>query len=78
MKRILLGMALLCLCAGFALGQRTVSGKVTGDQGEGLIGVTVTAPGTNAGTQTDINGDFRLNVSENAAALRFTYTGYMT
>jgi len=71
-------MALLCLCAGFALGQRTVSGKVTGDQGEGLIGVTVTAPGTNAGTQTDINGDFRLNVSENAAALRFTYTGYMT
>ena len=78
MKNSLLGMALLCLSATLAFGQRAVSGKVTSDQGEALIGVTVTAPGTNAGAKTDVDGAFRLSVPENASALRFSYTGFTT
>ncbi|MBK8921726.1 MAG: TonB-dependent receptor [Saprospirales bacterium] len=78
MKRILLGLALLFLSAGFAFGQRTVSGKVTSDQGEALIGVTVTAPGTRAGVQTDADGAFQLSIPDNASVLKFAYTGFMT
>ncbi|MCC6463410.1 MAG: TonB-dependent receptor [Saprospiraceae bacterium] len=78
MKNSLLGMALLCLSATLAFGQRAVSGKVTSDQGEALIGVTVTAPGTNAGAKTDVDGAYRLSVPDNAAALRFSYTGFTT
>lgn len=76
MNRILLGLAMLLFSAGIALGQRTVTGKVTDDNGEALIGVTVTAPGTRAGTQTDANGAFTLSIPQNAAALKFSYTGF--
>lgn len=76
MKRFLLALALLCVGAGFALGQRTVTGKVTDENGEPLIGATITIPGTNLGTKTDLDGAFRLNVPENATALKFSYTGY--
>lgn len=77
MKRILLGLAMLCISAGFALGQRVVTGKVTSDQGEALIGVTVTAPGTNAGAQTDVDGNYRLSLPTTAASVKFVYTGYV-
>ena len=76
MKRFLLALALLCVGAGFALGQRTVTGKVTDENGEALIGATITIPGTNLGTKTDLDGSFRLNVPANATALKFSYTGY--
>jgi TonB-linked SusC/RagA family outer membrane protein len=66
------------MSATLALAQRVVTGKVTDDQGEPLIGATVTAPGTSAGTITDINGMFRLaNVPADATALRITYTGFL-
>ncbi len=78
MNKLLLGLAMLLFSAGIALGQRTVTGKVTDDNGEALIGVTVTAPGTRAGTQTDANGAFTLSVPENASALKFSYTGFET
>lgn len=76
MKRFLLALALLCVGAGFALGQRTVTGKVTDENGEPLIGATITIPGTNLGTKSDLDGAFRLNVPANATALKFSYTGY--
>lgn len=76
MKKILLGLALLFLSSAVALGQRTITGKVMSEEGEPLIGVTITAPGTSAGTQTDINGVYRITVPENASALRFVYTGH--
>jgi TonB-dependent SusC/RagA subfamily outer membrane receptor len=78
MKQFLLGFALLLCSATVALAQRTISGKVTSDQGEALIGVTVTAPGTSAGTNTDVDGNYSINVSSSASVLRFTYTGHET
>ncbi len=77
MKQVLLGLALLLVSATLALAQRTVTGKVTDDTGEPLVGATVTAPGTSAGTTTDVSGMFRLSVPENAAALKFSYTGFL-
>lgn len=76
MNRILLGLAMILFSASMAIGQRTVTGKVTDDAGEALIGVTVTAPGTRAGTQTDVNGMYSLSVPANAVVLKFSYTGF--
>lgn len=78
MKQVLLGLALFLMSATLALAQRTVTGKVSDDQGEALIGATVTAPGTSAGAVTDVNGMFRIaNVPEDATVLKVTYTGFL-
>jgi len=76
MKKVLLGLALLLMSATLALAQRTVTGKVTDENGEALVGATVSAPGTTAGAITDINGVYRLDLPATATTLRFTYTGY--
>lgn len=41
-----------------AYAQRTVSGNVTDDLGEGLPGVNVVIKGTTTGTTTDIDGNY--------------------
>lgn len=76
MKKVLLGLALVLMSATLALAQRTVTGKVTDENGEALVGATVNAPGTAAGAVTDINGVYRLELPAAATTLRFTYTGY--
>ncbi|GGH06979.1 SusC/RagA family TonB-linked outer membrane protein [Mucilaginibacter phyllosphaerae] len=55
-----------------------VSGKVTGDNGEALVGVTVSEKGTTNGVATDVNGNFKLNVSSGNAVLVVKYIGYVT
>jgi len=77
MKQVLLGLALFFMSATLVLAQRTVTGKVTDDQGEPLIGATVTSPGTSAGAITDASGMFRLSLPENATVLKVTYTGFL-
>jgi len=77
MKQVLLGLALLLMSATLAMAQRAVTGKVTDDQGEPLIGATVTSPGFSAGTITDPNGMFRFSVPNEAVALKVTYTGFL-
>jgi TonB-dependent starch-binding outer membrane protein SusC len=77
MKQFLLGLAVLLLSASQALSQRNVTGKVTDDKGEPLIGATVVAPGTASGAITDVAGMFRLSISEKSTTLKVAYTGYL-
>lgn len=61
----------------------TVSGTVTDENGEQLIGVNVFIKGTSIGTTTDFNGFYFLNVTKqlekNAlSSLVFSYIGYET
>ena len=67
----------LCLLlAGFvAQAQTTVSGTVTDETGETLIGVNVLVVGTSTGTITDLDGKYELSVPD-GATLAFSYTGY--
>jgi len=78
MKRILLlCFALLSFISFEVIAQRTVSGKVTDESGEGLPGVNVLLKGTTTGTQTDLDGNYRLSVDD-GATLIYSYVGFET
>ena len=63
------------LCGTVAMAQSNVSGVVTDENGEPLIGVTVVEAGTQNATVTDIDGRYTLNVRP-GAKLNLTYVGY--
>jgi TonB-linked SusC/RagA family outer membrane protein len=68
---------LLSLFAVTAYAQRTVSGKVSsGEDNSPLPGVSVVVKGTSTGTTTDVDGNYRINVPENAT-LVFSYVGFL-
>ena len=78
--RRLLGTALfLLMCVPFALAQNQVkvTGKVTDDLGESMIGVSILEKGTTNGVVTDIDGNYTLSVNQ-GATLVFSYVGYVT
>lgn len=57
--------------------KQPVSGTVTDESGEPLVGVTVMVKNTSTGTTTDAQGHFQLSV-EPGATLVFSYLGYNT
>lgn len=61
-------------CTSFAFAQQ-VKGKVTGQNGEALVGVSVTIKGVNRGTQSDADGSYKLDVPNNST-LVFSFVGY--
>lgn len=72
------GLLLLLLCSVSLMAQeRTISGVVKDTGGETIIGANVIEKGTTNGTVTDIDGNFRLNVGNNAV-LQISYIGYLT
>lgn len=57
--------------------QATVSGTVTDENGDPLPGATVTVKGTSKGTVTDVKGNYRLEVDENAVLI-VSFVGFKT
>ncbi len=55
----------------------TVTGRVTGDDGQGLPGVNVLIKGSSTGTTTDASGNYTLSVPDNNAVLVFSFIGYV-
>lgn len=58
--------------------EKTISGLVTDESGEPLIGVTVMVKGTRIGTTTNLDGVFTLKIPTNAGTLQFSYMGMKT
>jgi len=56
---------------------KRVTGVVVDTQNESVIGASIMIKGTNHGTITDINGNFSLEVPENAT-IQISYIGYET
>ncbi|HMO40916.1 MAG TPA: TonB-dependent receptor [Saprospiraceae bacterium] len=56
----------------------TVSGKVSGPEGEPLIGATVQTKGSSTGTVTDVDGNYEIQVASAETVLMFSYVGYQT
>ena len=61
--------------AGEVLQAKPVKGKVTDEQGQPLIGVTVMVKGSTKGAQTNANGEFSIEAPE-SATLVFSYIGH--
>lgn len=59
-----------------ARAERVVRGKVTGDNGEPLSGVSVMIKGTSNGTTTDAGGTYSLNLPEGEVVLVFSSVGF--
>jgi TonB-linked SusC/RagA family outer membrane protein len=58
--------------------QQKITGKVSNETGETLIGVSVFVKGTTTGSITDVNGNFTLQLPSNAKTLIFSYIGFKT
>ncbi|WP_428662327.1 SusC/RagA family TonB-linked outer membrane protein [Runella sp.] len=56
---------------------KTITGSVTSESGEKLPGVNVVIKGTQRGTATDENGNFRLDIADENSVLIFSFIGYV-
>jgi TonB-linked SusC/RagA family outer membrane protein len=75
-KFLLLLLGVLCTTASLLAQNRTISGKVTNSQGEGVANVSVTVKGSTVGTTTDNSGSFSLNVPSGTKTLIISSIGY--
>lgn len=67
--------SLWLICPAFA--QQVITGTVTDlENGEALPGVNILAKGTTSGTITDVEGNYRLTVPDEANTLVFSSVGY--
>lgn len=80
MKKILLLSLGLVLTFAVSLAQeRTVSGKITSaEDGASLPGVNVVLKGTTNGTITDVDGNYKLTLTEEGGTLIFSFVGLLT
>lgn len=76
-KKIFIQFFLLFLSMETMFAQIRVTGYVSDESGEPVIGASVQIKGTGQGTVTDIDGNFFLNTPENAT-LVFSYVGMKT
>lgn len=77
--KLLSAFAVLIFSAQIAAAQFTVSGSVTdAATGESLVGVSIFDPATNAGTTTDVDGEYTVELPAGTATLRFSFVGYVT
>jgi len=58
--------------------EKFVTGKVTDNHGEALLGVAIMVKGTTQGTVTDMDGNYSISVPNNKAVLVFNYLGYVS
>ena len=77
LTRTLAALSGLFIAGGLALAQnRTITGTVTDDFGEPLIGASVVVEGdSSVGAITDLDGRYSITVPASAEALRFSYIG---
>lgn len=80
MKRcLLLFFGCMLLIGHVSYGQGlTVSGKVTDENGELILGASVLLKGTSIGTITDADGNYTLQATDGSGTLVFSYIGYQT
>lgn len=57
---------------------RTIKGVIVDDQGLPLFGATVVVKGISKGVTTDFDGNFELNVADDATTLVISYLGFVT
>jgi len=66
----------LLLSSTLTFAQKTISGKVTGNNNEPVSGATVSVKGTNVATQTNAEGTFTLNSPTDKSILVISNVGF--
>ena len=74
-RTMILSAMLLC---GMAAEARVISGTVKDPTGETIISASVVVKGTTIGTVTDFDGNYTLDVPDDATVLVFSYIGMQT
>lgn len=74
-RKALLLLFSLLLSGTLLQAQRTISGTVTDENNEALIGASVLVVGTTSGTVTDLDGKYSLTATDDDQLI-FSYTGY--
>lgn len=77
-KRVLLVLLLLMVLQEAQAQKRMVTGKVTDSMNEPLPGVNVLVSGTTAGTVTDIDGKYLIDIPIESDTLIFSFVGFWT
>jgi len=57
---------------------KKVTGKVTDEKGESLVGVSIVIEGTTKGTISDIDGKYTIEVPDENVVLVYSYIGFIT
>ncbi len=60
------------------LQQRAITGKVTDNTGQPLVGVSIFVKGTTVGTVSDVNGNYTITVPADAEILVFSFVGMIS
>jgi TonB-linked SusC/RagA family outer membrane protein len=77
MKKFSLVLGLIIFAVGFTMAQRTITGTITDQDGEPLIGASVLLKGTATGTIADFDGKYSFTIPDGAdQVLQFSYTGF--
>ena len=78
MKKLSLVLTLVLFACGFAVAQKTITGSVSDQKGESMIGASILVKGTTTGTVTDIDGKYSLNIPAGATTIVVSFAGYQT
>ncbi len=81
MKKIAIFLSILLFMGSLVANAQTrdITGKVTGaEDGQPIPGVSVSVKGTTLGIITDVNGEYELNVPNDAKALVMSFVGMKT
>lgn len=76
-RRIMLALALVLALPFYGVAQNVISGTVTDEQGEPLIGVSVLVKESKAGVSTDIDGNYSVKANKGQTLL-FSYIGMVS
>ena len=78
MKKLSLVLGLMVFAISIMVAQTTVTGTVSDQNGDPLLGASLLVKGTSTGTITDVDGAFSINVPEGSNVLVVSYTGFET
>ncbi|MEQ8702301.1 MAG: SusC/RagA family TonB-linked outer membrane protein [Phaeodactylibacter sp.] len=78
MKKLSLVLGLVVFAIGSMFAQRTVTGTISDQNGDPLLGASILVKGTTTGTITDFDGAYSINVKGDDAVFVVSYTGFET
>ena len=75
MKKQIFTLIMFLSMVSFAVAQRTITGTITDKSGGPLVGASIVVKGTTNGSVTNVDGNFSLQVPNNASTLIVSYVG---